>query len=262
MVPVPLNRSGLLAPLFRDVEETMAWSFLQGCMGRGAADRLPQPRVGRIVTGDFCFLAGDADSPDAERLAETLWEDAPNAFSLLIPPDRAWLQLIERVFAGRCTMLRRYAFRKTAQGFNIARLRSFAVRPLPPGFRLVPVGAGLYRSVQKQAQLADLCSQFPSYLSYKRQGRGFAILHRGRPVCGASSYTVFKGGIEIEIDTLPGFRRRGFATVCAAALMLSCLEDGLYPSWDAANPTSCALAEKLGYRPSGAYTACLVTRQD
>ena len=33
MVPVPLNRSGLLAPLFRDVEETMAWSFCRAAWG-------------------------------------------------------------------------------------------------------------------------------------------------------------------------------------------------------------------------------------
>ena len=40
-----------------------------------------------------------------------------------------------------------------------------------------------------------------------------------------------------------------------AALILSCLDDGLYPSWDAANMNSVHLAEKLGYQFSHEY-AC------
>ena len=51
----------------------------------------------------------------------------------------------------------------------------------------------------------------------------------------ASSYTVYRGGIEIEIDTHPDHRRRGLARACGAALMLECLKRGLY-SWDAQNP--------------------------
>ena len=39
----------------------------------------------------------------------------------------------------------------------------------------------------------------------------------------------------------------------AAALILSCLDDGLYPSWDAANMLSVRLAEKLGYEFSREY---------
>ena len=35
--------------------------------------------------------------------------------------------------------------------------------------------------------------------------------------------------------------------MCGAALILKCLERGLYPSWDAHNKESLALAQKLGY---------------
>lgn len=37
------------------------------------------------------------------------------------------------------------------------------------------------------------------------------------------------------------------ATVAAAALILDCLDNGKYPSWDAANLNSVKLAQKLGY---------------
>ena len=53
--------------------------------------------------------------------------------------------------------------------------------------------------------------------------------------------------MEIEVDTKEAHRRKGLALCCCANLILSCLEKGKYPSWDAANLQSVALAEKLGY---------------
>ena len=47
----------------------------------------------------------------------------------------------------------------------------------------------------------------------------------------------------------------GLLAAAAAGLILECLERGLYPSWDAANLSSVALAEKLGYTFSHEYTA-------
>lgn len=93
----------------------------------------------------------------------------------------------------------------------------------------------------------DFTGQFNSIDDYVNRGLGFCILHQGKVVCGASSYSVYNGGIEVEIDTHPEHRRKGLATVAASALILCCLEKGIYPSWDAANLTSVALAEKLGY---------------
>ena len=72
---------------------------------------------------------------------------------------------------------------------------------------------------------------------------------------GASSYSAYSGGIEIEIDTKPEHRRQGLAYACGARLILECLERGLYPSWDAQNRISAALAVKLGYNFSHEYTA-------
>lgn len=80
------------------------------------------------------------------------------------------------------------------------------------------------------------------------------LLKNGRIVSGASSYTRYKEGIEIEVDTVSEERRKGFATIVSAALILQCLEEGLYPSWDAQNMLSVHLAEKLGYEFDHEYT--------
>ena len=80
------------------------------------------------------------------------------------------------------------------------------------------------------------------------------------PAAGASSYTIYDGGIEIEIDTRPDQRRQGLALACGAQLILTCLERRLFPNWDAHDLRSAALAEKLGYRMDHPYRAYLPDR--
>lgn len=78
-------------------------------------------------------------------------------------------------------------------------------------------------------------------------------------MAGASSYTFYREGIEIEIDTKESHRRKGLATACGASLILECLKRDKYPSWDAIDLRSVALAEKLGYHRAEDYTTYFVT---
>lgn len=100
-----------------------------------------------------------------------------------------------------------------------------------------------------------MVSQFPDYETYQKSGLGVVITKEGTLVSGASSYSVFLDGIEIEIDTRKEYRRKGLASVCGAKLILECLDRGVYPSWDAQNLWSVALAEKLGYHFAYEYDA-------
>lgn len=102
-------------------------------------------------------------------------------------------------------------------------------------------------------------SQFPDWRTFRALGLGFAVLKDGQPVSGATSYSRYREGIEIEIDTHPDFLRRGLALACGARLILECLDRGLYPSWDAHTPASLALAERLGYTLCRPYPAFLVS---
>ena len=106
----------------------------------------------------------------------------------------------------------------------------------------------------------DFVSSFDSKDKYLELGRGMVILKSGRIVAGASSYTRYKEGIEIEVDTVEEERRKGLATIVSAALILRCLDEGLYPSWDAQNMNSVRLAEKLGYEFDHEYVAYEVDR--
>ena len=81
-----------------------------------------------------------------------------------------------------------------------------------------------------------------------------------RIVSGASSYTRYNEGIEIEVDTVESERRNHLALIACSALILRCLEENLYPSWDAQNMISVRLAEKLGYEFDHEYITYEVDR--
>ncbi|MBC5580999.1 GNAT family N-acetyltransferase [Anaerofilum sp. BX8] len=243
-----LGRAG---PCFAGWEETMIWSCLDGSMGRVFVDERQAPRAAAASIADFCFLAG---RPDAALLREAA-ADAP----LLVPRGEAWAALIEREWGAGVQRFERYATHKDPQAFDRTLLRELAEK-IPAGCRVVPIGEALYHRLAAEDWSRDLCSQFPSWADYRRRGLGFAALCGGRPVSGASSYTVWQGGLEIEVDTAPGSRRRGLARACAARLILACLDSGKYPSWDAHNAGSLALAESLGYRSAGPYPAYERTR--
>ena len=118
---------------------------------------------------------------------------------------------------------------------------------LPKGYELKPIDATLYDKCLESPVTADFVSSFESKDKYLEYGRGMVILKDDKIVAGASSYTRYKEGIEIEVDTVEAERRKHLATVACSALILNCLKEGLYPSWDAQNINSVHLAEKLGY---------------
>ena len=111
----------------------------------------------------------------------------------------------------------------------------------------------IYDRCLSDPEFRDLVGSFDSKEQFLELGRGMVVTKNGKVVSGVSSYTRYLGGIEIEVDTAPEERKKGLASAVSAALILSCLEEGLYPSWDAANLTSVRLARKLGYEFSHEY---------
>ncbi len=235
--------------LFDNWEETMIWSCLQGHMGEAWADDRENPKSAQIINGDFCFFAGE---PDRELVL-----NIPNCHIILAPQNDAWERLIEDIYGENIRKIVRYAIKKERDIFDQEKL-SKIVELLNEDYELKLIDEAIYEQIMQNSWSRDLCSQFKDYKDYEKRGLGAAVLYKGQVVSGASSYTIYDEGIEIEIDTREDHRRRGLALACGARLILECLKRGLYPSWDAHNRWSVALAEKLGYHFDKEYTVYTV----
>ena len=214
-----------VSALFDGWEETLVYSCLEGTMGEIYSTHDGLSAMAMI--NDFCFLSG---APSGELAA--FRPENRGGFIIMVPQNEGWAQIIKSVYGRRTALLTRYATKKNTV-FDTVRLRNLAAPP--EGYRIEMIGRHIY----------EACLN----------GIGCAVLFGDTIVSGASSYSYYSGGIEIEIDTRTDFRRRGLALVCGARLILECLDRGLYPSWDAQNLGSLSLAKKLGYEFSHEYPA-------
>lgn len=239
-----------VAALFNGWEETMIWSCLQGIMGKIYATDPAYPASSMAVLGDFTFFAGEVSK---ELIAYKPGGCTQN-FMIMTGQNEAWLNAITEYYGKKAKVVSRYAIKKEPDVFDRSKLEKI-VSTLPACYRVDLIDEPLYQQCKAQEWSADLVSQFKDYEEYSRLGLGVVIRIDNMIVSGASSYTRYRDGIEIEIDTRQDHRRQGLATVCGAKLILECLKRNLYPSWDAQNLWSVALAEKLGYHYSHTYTA-------
>lgn len=239
-----LSDTSLAAGLFEGWEETLIWSALQGVMGKVFVTDTQAPESAMAFTGCFAFVAG---KPSKEIVLSK-----PEGFVIMVPQNEEWEKVIEECYPD-ARKVTRYAIKKNTL-FDEAYLRSL-VGGLPEGYKLCKIDNDIYDLCVKDPVTYDFVSAFGSKEKYLEYGRGVVILRDGKIVAGASSYTRYKEGIEIEVDTVPEERRKGLGSIVAAALIINCLEEGLYPSWDAQNMNSVRMAEKLGYEFDHEYTA-------
>ena len=244
-----LEDTSKVRDIFAGWEDTCVWSCLQKVMGTILVTDPEVPKSAMAYVGCFAFCTGE---PDRELLL-----GKPDGFFVMVPENEAWCTAIEECFPG-CKRVTRYAIRKDTK-FDRAVLTKY-LETLPDGYELRRIDGELYDACLTNPETADFVSCFESREKFLELGRGFVILRDGRIVSGASSYSRYLEGIEIEVDTLEEERRKGLAAAVSASLILSCLDDGLYPSWDAANPASVHLAEKLGYEFSHEYHCYAISR--
>ena len=230
--------------IFAGWQETLIYSCLQNVMGKIYVTDTENPRSAFAFIGCVGFLAGE---PDRELVLSK-----PDGFVIMVPQNEEWAVLIEDCYpdAKRVT---RYAIRKDTC-FDQSALRK-ELEKLPEGYELKPIDSALYDQCLENPVTRDFVSPFENREKYLVLGRGMVITKDGRIVSGASSYTRYREGIEIEVDTAESERRKHLATIACAALILRCLKEGLYPSWDAQNMNSVRLAEKLGYEFDHEYAA-------
>ena len=246
-----LTDTSKVKPIFEGWNETLIYSCLQKVMGKIYVTDPDSPVSAMAYVGCFAFYAG---VPDKELVLEK-----PTGFVIMTPQNRDWEACIEACFP-EAKKVTRFAIKKDTQ-FDRSLLRDM-VKKLPEGYELKEIDQEVYDLCLADPLTRDFVSSFESKEKYLEIGRGMVIIKSGRIVAGASSFTRYNEGIEIEVDTVEEERRKGLATIACAALILRCLEEGLYPSWDAQNMNSVHLAEKLGYEFDHEYTAYEVSGEE
>lgn len=239
-----LNDTAKVLGLFNGWQETLIYSCLQKVMGKTFVTDTESPKSAMAYVGCFAFYAGNVD--------KELVMNKPDGFVIMVPQNKAWEACIEECFP-KAKKVTRYAIKKDTK-FDKEFLEN-KVLELPGGYELKKIDEKIYEMCLLDPVTRDFVSSFESKEKYLEIGRGIVILKSERIVAGASSYTRYMEGIEIEVDTVEQERRKGLAMIVSAALILRCLDEGLYPSWDAQNMNSVRLAEKLGYEFDHEYAA-------
>lgn len=230
--------------LFLGWDDTMIRSCLQQVMGKILVTDAKEPKAACAHLGCFAFYAG---KPDEEMV-----RNKPEGFLIMTPQNEGWAKLIEQCHP-TAQKVTRYAMQKDTE-FNLQKLQKI-ISLLPEGYELKQIDGELYGLCLKNPLTTDFVANFGSKEKFMTLGLGYVILKNGEIISGASSFSRYDEGIEIEVDTAEAERGKGLASIACAALILKCLEIGLYPSWDAQNLISVRLAEKLGYQLGHKYQA-------
>lgn len=237
--------------LFAGWQETFIYSCLQNVMGKIYVTDSVRPASAFAFVGCFGFFAG---KPEKELVV-----NKPDGFVIMVPQNKEWSALIEECYPTAKRVLR-YATKKGTK-FDEEKLHKEISR-LPSEYELRKIDSLIYDKCLENPITADFVSAFESKEQYLKIGKGMVIIKDGTIVAGASSYTRYNEGIEIEVDTVESERRKHLATIACSALILGCLKEGLYPSWDAHNMNSVHLAEKLGYEFAHEYVAYEVAPEE
>jgi GNAT superfamily N-acetyltransferase len=250
-----------MVPLFEGLEDSMVIAYLQGFMGDGYVDRMPNPQVGLIISAEYCFFGGDSTLPEARDLAKMLFEATPLDQMIAIYSEKqpGWFELLMSLEENHPASLPRFGIVQRDYEFDMDKLKAIA-NDIPPGLKLVSFDEELYRQAMSEHWSMAFCEAFASAEEYLTQGFGFAITDNGRLVAGASTMTVYDGGTETQVSTREEYRGRGLALACAAAFIMECERRDMRPCWDAANEASLHMAQKLGYEYRGLYMTVELNR--
>jgi len=251
MIELELNKKNrvLLAGAFRSCKrvDLSVDCVIEGQMGKAFADDPENPTAFRIGVGPFSYFAGDSGSPVAREMLKDL-----SSYPLLMPSTEGWIDLAKEVHGERLTPFPRYSF--SSENLSIEHLdRLLADSPFRDGIQRID------REIASQALavqdgVLDL-SDFDSAEDFAERGIGFRLMDEECVMGVAFSSLVCSRGIEVSIYVFPEHRRKGVALTLGGKLLKWCLEHNMDPHWDAANPESCTLAEKLGYVQTETYHA-------
>lgn len=219
---------------------------LEDQMGLAFVDNVERPAAYLIRIGPFHYFTGDANSSGGQ---EILREFPP--YSLFMSASTGWAEAFKEFYGERFIAIERYSF--SSQRLSVRDLEKIC-QASKFAREVKQMDIALLERLEGKDSFIDV-SDFESPVDFVKRGIGFYLEKDGKVIGAAYSSLVCSIGIEISLFVEEDYRRQGVATVLSANLVHWCLEHNMDAHWDAANPESCKLAEKLGYVSTGTYQA-------
>ena len=111
-------------------------------------------------------------------------------------------------------------------------------------------------SVENMEYVNDkILNYWESIDAFHAKGSGYCLIIDNMAVSLAITGWIAGNTREISIETAGDYRRRGYAKICAAALINCCLQKGYIPHWECetANAASAKLAQGFGFTKFNDY---------
>ncbi len=217
----------------------------EGRIGKVWVPHRDNPSFCLIHSGNFVYLTGICPKGEhALELKEILIKNCSQDF--ITPCDERWAEWLEETFGGSCRIMSRYAMRTDENYFSEETLTNY-LSSIPDGIKIRKIDSGLYEKAMDSEWSREICSNFENREDFIHYGFGFAALEGERLVSGCLAYEISEELIVVKVATHKEYKRRGLALACSAGLILSCLKQKIFPTWDADNIPATGLAEKLGY---------------
>lgn len=248
MIEWPLSDMTSIIDLFSShrITESMILPWIRMNVGKIQVDNAKDPKVGILTFSSLSFVAGDPHTQEAENLIL----DFPPMNVLIVPHDE-WVSLVKEKWGTKLKVQHRT--RMDPCQLDLRHMRDLK-KKLPEGYSLEALDLETFRSSDKRL-VETLHETQTSFVGFKEKGFGFCIRHQDEVVSVAYTCFPFDKHFEIQVNTHSNekYRKKGLATVVSAALIEYALMNELVPEWDAANPISVRLAEKLGYTNPRSY---------
>ncbi len=218
---------------------------LEDQVGRAFVDSLDSPSIFMIEQGGFfSYFTGDMQSDTGRAFLKSV----PRG-RILMSGDAGWGEAVEAVYGDGVMPIERTHY--ASDSLSRDHLQQLAnSNPHTPHIQRFDL------ALAQQVDEPYLEIQaFDSVEDFLARGIGFCLLRDGNIIGSAYSGLVSSRAIEVSIFVNFDYHRQGMATALACALLDWCLAHHIEPHWDAANPESCGLAEKLGYTNPQHYIA-------
>jgi len=251
-------------PLFRALHYHLtSAAVLDGnCPGRVFVNDLANPQTAFMFSPEGCYLVGNPDN-DAFNRALNHAIYAGEAFGeidalFFVCHPESWRERLAVVLDPRPPLnmpRRHYVCRELKYDWRANVPHDYAVQRIDEALLNCP-GLRIPDHVTNWME-----NNWGSSADFLQRGFGFVTIHTDEVVSWSLADCISGDACEIGIHTAEAFRRRGLATVTAAAAVDYALSFGLaMVGWQCAedNLGSIGTAEKVGFEKERDYTMCYV----